>query len=311
MRILVTGGAGFIGAHLVGRLFDEGHELLVVDDLSTGSREHLPAAVPLLECDLESEQALARAAAFHPEAVVHLAARIDAAASVLDPVADARTNILATLRLLEVCRRLQPRPRIVFASSAAVYGDGVALPAVEASAGAPATPYGASKLAVEHYLGAFRRAYGLSSIALRFANVYGPRQGARGEGGVVAIFARELAAGRRPRIYGDGSQTRDFVHVRDVVEAARRALEADVQGAFNVSTGRETGVRDLFDLLARRLAPDLAPEPAPPRSGDVPRSALSYAAIASRLGWRPRIAVADGLEDTSEWFRAAAGKEPR
>ncbi len=311
MRILVTGGAGFIGSHLVERLLDDGHQLLVVDDLSTGSREHLPAPVPLLENDFEAEEALARAAAFHPDAVVHLAARIDAAASVLDPIADARTNVLATLRLLEVCRRLKPAPRIVFASSAAVYGDEVGLPAVESSAGAPATPYGASKLAVEHYLGTFRRAYGLSSIALRFANVYGPRQGARGEGGVVAIFARELGAGRRPRIYGDGSQTRDFVHVRDVVEAARRALEVDVQGAFNVSTGLETGVRELYDLLAGRLAPGLAPDFAPPRPGDVPRSALSYAAIASRLGWRPRIAVADGLVDTSEWFRAAAGKEPR
>jgi UDP-glucose 4-epimerase len=311
MRILVTGGAGFIGGHLVERLAAERHELLVVDDLSTGSRDHLPAGVPLLERDFASAEALAEVAAFRPGAVVHLAAQIDAAASVLDPVADAETNVLATLRLLEACRRLDPMPRLVFASSAAVYAADVPLPAVEESAGAPATPYGASKLAVEHYLGTYRRTHGLSAIALRFANVYGPRQGAQGEGGVVAIFARALAAGRAPRIYGDGRQTRDFVHVADVAEAIRRALASGVQGAFNVSTALETDVATVFGLIAARLAPGAAAETAPPRPGDVARSALSYAAIASHLGWRPRIALAEGLAGTADWFRGEARKDAR
>jgi len=311
MRILVTGGAGFIGGHLVERLAGERHDLLVIDDLSTGSREHLPAGLPLVERDFASAEALAELAAFRPAAVVHLAAQIDAAASVLDPVRDAETNVLATLRLLEACRRLAPAPRFVFASSAAVYAAAVPLPALEASAGEPATPYGASKLAVEHYLGSYRRTHGLSSIALRFANVYGPRQGARGEGGVVAIFARALAAGGRPRVFGDGSQTRDFVHVADVAEAIRLALAADAGGAFNVATAVETDVATVFGLLAARLAPGTTAEAAPPRPGDVARSALSYAAIAARLGWRPRIALAEGLAGTADWFLGAAGKDAR
>jgi UDP-glucose 4-epimerase len=311
VRILVTGGAGFIGGHLVERVAAEGHQVLVIDDLSTGTAEHLPPSARLLESDFASPAALAGLAAFRPAAVVHLAAQIDAAASVLDPVADARTNVLSTLMLLEACRALAPLPRFLFASSAAVYAEGVPLPATEASAGAPATPYGASKLAVEHYLGCYRRAHGLSSAALRFANVYGPRQGARAEGGVVAIFARALAGGRTPAVFGDGRQTRDFVHVADVVEALLRARDSGAQGAFNVSTGVETDVRTVFARLAERLRPGAEPQLAPPRPGDVARSALSYEAIAFGLGWRPSITLADGLVGTADWFLATAGKDPK
>ena len=311
MRILVTGGAGFIGGHLVERLAGEGHAVLVVDDLSTGTTAYLPPAARLVESDFVAPAALAALAAFRPAAVVHLAAQIDAAASVLAPLADARTNVLATLELLEACRALATPPRLVFASSAAVYPVGVALPAVEPAAASPATPYGVAKLAVEHYLACYRRAHGFGTTALRFANVYGPRQGARGEGGVVAVFARALAAGATPRIFGDGRQTRDFVHVADVVEALARVLTGDAPGAYNVATGIETGVATVFALLAARLRPGAEPAPAPPRPGDVARSALSYEAIASALGWRPSVALADGLAGTADWFRAATGKDPQ
>ena len=311
MRILVTGGAGFIGGHLVERLAGEGHELLVVDDLSTGSVEHLPPPARLVESDFAAPAALAAVAAFRPAAIVHLAAQIDAAASVVDPLADARTNVLSTLALLEACRALEARPRVVFASSAAVYPEGVPLPAREAAAGSPATPYGVAKLAVEHYLACYRSAHRLSSLALRFANVYGPRQGARAEGGVVAIFARALASDRRARIFGDGRQTRDFVHVADVVDALMRALGSAAQGSFNVSTAVETDVRTVFALLAGRLRPGAEPERAPPRPGDVARSALSYDAAASGLGWRPTVALAEGLAGTADWFLGRSGKDPR
>ncbi|KAB2963239.1 MAG: NAD-dependent epimerase/dehydratase family protein, partial [Thermoanaerobaculia bacterium] len=310
VRILVTGGAGFIGGHLVERLAGDGHELLVVDDLSTGSAANLPPRIRLLEADFVAPAARVALASFRPAAVVHLAAQIDAAASVLDPLADARTNVISTLELLEICRSLSPRPRLLFASSAAVYPEDVALPAVESAAGSPATPYGVAKLAVEHYLACYRSAHGLASAALRFANVYGPRQGARGEGGVVAIFARALASGGAPRIFGDGRQTRDFVHVADVAEAIARALGARAQGTFNVSTGVETDIRTVFASLAGRLRPGAEPELAPPRPGDVARSALSYGAIASALGWRPSVALAEGLAGTADWFRTAAGKDP-
>ena len=306
MRILVTGGAGFIGSHAVERLAADGHHLLVVDDLSSGRLENLPAATAIEVTTVAAAAAGGLVERFRPAVIVHLAAQVDARRSVEEPLADAQVNLLDTLALLAAARRAGTR-RFVFASSAAVYGDAARMPTPEEEPTRPISPYGAAKRAVELYLAALAGDGGPGWAALRFANVYGPRQGAAGEAGVVAVFGRLLAAGAAPHIHGDGGQTRDYVYVGDVAEAIARALAAAASGVWNVSTGVETTVNALFARLAERLSPGARARHAAPRAGDPRRSALSFARIERELGWRPRTSLAEGLDATAAWFRAGEG----
>lgn len=294
MRALVTGGAGFIGSHLVDALVARGDEVAVVDHLSRGHTDNLAQAighgVQVHKADVTDVDAM-RAAfeAARPEVVYHLAAQIDVRRSVSDPSTDAHVNIGGTAAVLEAARDTGA-PRVVLASTAGVYGDPGMLPTPEHAPIEPLSPYGASKAAAETYMQLFARLHGLSTLALRMANVYGPRQDPHGEAGVVAIFAGAAREGRTATIYGDGQQTRDYVHVSDVVRAFAAAGRSPATGVFNVATGQETSVAGLARLLG--LATDLQPG----RAGEVLRSCLDPTAAARALGWKAEMSLADGLE---------------
>jgi UDP-glucose 4-epimerase len=291
---VVTGGAGFIGSHVVDALLARGDEVHVVDTLVTGRRENVPAAAALHERDIR-EVATDLYDEVRPEAIFHLAAQADVGTSVAQPELDASVNVLGTIRILEEARR--HGARVVFASTGgAIYGecDG---PAAEDSARRPLSPYGTAKLAAEEYLATWNRLHGSSHVALRFANVYGPRQLAKLEGGVVAIFMDRLRAGDGVQIFGDGGQTRDFVYVGDVVRAVLAAGGAN-GGTFNVGTGVETSVNALFAACARVAGVDAEPEHAPARPGDVRRSVLDVSRAAETLGWRADVSLDEGLRLT-------------
>lgn len=319
MRSLLTGGAGFIGSHLADRLLATGHDVLVLDDLSTGHAANLEGALAsgrceLLETDISDGATLASAcAAFRPDLVFHLAAQADVRRAVADPAFDGRVNVLGTINVLEAAREAGA-PVIFAATGGAVYGEGEGreLPFTEASPAAPETPYGVSKLAGEHYVALYRRLHGLAGVALRFGNVYGPRQDPHGEAGVVAIFCGRVLAGERPRVFGDGLQTRDYVYVDDVVAAALAAARrlgedpAALALAYNVGTGIETPVLDLVSGLGTIAGSAIEPEMAPARLGEVQRVAIDPAAAVRDLGWRPEVGIAEGLGRTLGWFREQA-----
>jgi len=296
---VVTGGAGFIGSTLVDALVERGDEVHVVDDLSSGRREQVAAAARLRVLDVREPLADALADA-RPEVVFHLAAQIDVRRSVADPVADAATNVLGTLQVLELARGHDAQ--VVFASTGgAIYGE-CEHPATEAAERRPVSPYGTSKLAAEEYLAAWNRLYGTSHVALRLGNVYGPRQDPHGEAGVVAIFLSRIRDGQQGTIFGDGSQTRDYVFVQDVVRAFVAAVGAD-GGVFNVGTGIETSVRELWQgcTEAAGLAAEAAP--AEPRLGELQRSSLDAGRAEHTLGWRPEVDLPAGLRRTWEWIQ--------
>ena len=294
MRAAVTGGAGFIGSHVVDALLARGDEVHVVDNLATGRRENLSPDATLHEHDIR-EPLEALFAELRPEAVVHLAAQADVGTSVAQPLLDAEVNVLGTLNVLEAARGHDAQ--VVFSSTGgAIYGE-CDRPAREDDARRPLSPYGTAKLAAEEYLATWNRLYGTSHVALRFANVYGPRQLAKLEGGVVAIFMDRLRAGERVTIFGDGNQERDFVYVGDVVEAVLAATGKD-GGTFNVGTGQETSVNELFEACRRVAGTDTDAEHAAPRAGDVLRSVLDVSRAEAELAWRPRTPLAEGLRLT-------------
>jgi UDP-glucose 4-epimerase len=293
MRVIVTGGAGFIGSNAVDALLARGDEVHVLDDLSKGKRENVAAGVELHVADIRDPNAVFDAV--HPEAVVHLAAQADVRVSVERPDFDADVNVLGTVRILEASRR--HGAKIVFASSGgAGYGecDG---PAPETAPMLPLAPYGTSKLAGEEYLATYNRLYGSAHTTLRLGNVYGPRQESHGEAGVVAIFMGLLRDGGTPRIYGDGRQTRDYVFVGDVVSAALAAL-AHEGGVFNIGTGSETSVLELYAAIREATGIDRDAEHAEARLGELQRSVLDVSLAARELGWRPERSLADGLAAT-------------
>jgi len=312
MKSLVTGGAGFIGSNLVDALIERGDEVLVLDDLSTGREENLAGAIAsgarLVRCDIADGDAVRSAIGeFGPDAVFHLAAQADVRKAVADPAFDARVNVLGTVNVLEATRLAGGAPLVFAATGGAVYGEGegVDLPFPESTPPAPETAYGASKLAGEIYLGLFRRLHGMPSLALRFGNVYGPRQDPHGEAGVVAIFCGRLLAGEAPTIYGDGRQTRDYVFVGDAVRAILAAGEALAAGGapagpLNIGSGRETSVLDLLDSLLPLAGSDLEPTFAEARSGEVRRVSLDPSAAGEALGWSARTPLAEGLRATFE-----------
>jgi UDP-glucose 4-epimerase len=312
MKALVTGGAGFIGSNVVDALVARGDEVTVLDDLSTGRRANLDGALAagarLVEGDIASATDVEAAfTAAQPEVVMHLAAQIDVRRSVADPLFDLGVNVGGTINLLEAARSNGAR-RFAFASTGgAIYGEGEGrdLPLDERAECRPDAPYGQSKLAAEGYLGLWERLHGLSTVALRFGNVYGPRQDPLGEAGVVAIFCGALLAGRTPTVFGDGRQTRDYIYVGDAVSAFLTASDSRATGAFNVGTGVEVDVLELGTALAKLCEVTFEPEMAPPRSGEVRRIAIDSAAAERELGWRAQVSVEDGLARTLEWARSA------
>jgi UDP-glucose 4-epimerase len=302
MRVLLTGGAGFIGSHVAEALLERGHEVAVVDDLSSGKRENVPEGAVFYEADVRAGCGEVFAA-FRPEALSHQAAQMDVRRSVREPDFDADVNVIGTVRLLQNCVR-HDVSRVVFASTGgAVYGEQREFPAPEDHPQYPVSPYGVSKLAGERYLHYYHAQYGLSYRALRYANVYGPRQDPHGEAGVVAIFCGNLAAGRPSTVFGTGGQTRDYVHVHDVARANVLALEKEAPSeAYNVGTGIETSVNQIYDLLRQASGKDLPPEYAPARPGEQSRSSVNPSLVARALGWRPEVELAAGLEETFRYF---------
>jgi UDP-glucose 4-epimerase len=306
MKAFVTGGAGFIGSNLVDALLARGDEVIVVDDLSTGRRENLEpglaAGATLVEADIRDRAALEELAGRErPEAIFHLAAQIDVRKSIADPAFDASINVGGTANVLEAARAAEAR-RLVFSSTGgAIYGegDGQQLPLTEDAPLAPEAPYGQSKHAGEGYLALYERLYGLSTVPLRLGNVYGPRQDPLGEAGVIAIFCGCLHEGRRPTVFGDVRQTRDYIYVGDVVAAMLAAAESEATGPVNVGTGIETDVLELVRALGELGGGEsFEPEMAPARTGEVQRISIDPGRAERELGWRPQMGLEEGLRVT-------------
>ncbi|WP_405082122.1 NAD-dependent epimerase/dehydratase family protein [Paenibacillus chitinolyticus] len=301
MKALVTGGAGFIGSHLAQALADGGHEVHVLDNLSSGRAEWVPGQAVLHVLELNSPELHKLVERIRPEIVFHLAAQADVQRSIADPAFDAQVNITGTVSLLDACRKSAVR-RFVFASTSGVYGDSVHEKITEDIPAAPISYYGQSKLAAEGYIRIFHKLYGLPYTILRYGNVYGPRQTPKGEGGVVAVFLQQLRRGQPITIHGDGGQTRDFVYVRDVVEANLAAAASTGCGLYHVSTGRSTTIRQLAELIRETRS---APVPVlfgEARPGDIRHSCLDNRRAREELGWSPRYRIADGLRETCAAF---------
>ncbi|MFH0810679.1 MAG: NAD-dependent epimerase/dehydratase family protein [Pseudomonadota bacterium] len=311
MRIMVTGAAGFIGSHVAEAYLAAGHQVLVIDNLTSGRRANIPARAGFEEMDIRDRRLGDVCRRFQPQVVCHHAAQIDVRKSVTDPMFDAEVNVVGTLNLLEAARAAGAE-RFIFASSGgAIYGEQEDVPATETHALSPISPYGVSKLAAEKYLYYYRAVHGLSYVALRYANVYGPRQDPFGEAGVVAIFASKLLGNERPIINGDGLQTRDYVYVADVARANLLALAPGVEGVFNIGTGRETGVVTLFEELQRLTGQEGNSPHGPAKAGEQRRSVLDATLAARTLGWRSEVGLAEGLKATVEYFRQGEGARSR
>jgi UDP-glucose 4-epimerase len=295
-RVLVTGGAGFIGSHVVDRVVASGAEAVVIDDLSSGSAAYLPTAVSLVRVDLASSDAVTAIVELQPDSIVHCAAQTSVPASFGDPTRDARSNIIGSLNVIEGCRRAQAAPLVYVTTGGALYGRPMLVPWDERAAISPISPYGISKWTVESYLGVLAPASEVS--VLRLANVYGPRQGAVGESGVVATFIERMRKGLPIIIDGDGEQTRDLLYVADAVDAIVAALSFGGSGSFNIGTGVGTSINALFDELIALTNYGSPPEFGPSRVGDIRHSILDPTLAGKVLRWRPRTALGSGLAKT-------------
>jgi len=305
VRILVTGGAGFIGSHVVDAYSAAGHEVAVLDDFSTGSEDNVNPSATVYRVDLRDQPQVEEAvAAFRPELVNHHAAQSEVPKSVADPTYDAQVNIIGGLNLLRACVDHKVRKVIFSSTGGALYGEPDVVPAAEDHPIRPLSPYGTSKLSFEQYLGTFRRTFGLDYTVLRYANIYGPRQDFyAAEGRVVAIFASRMLMGKPVTIDGTGEQSRDMLHVGDVATANIAALEKGSGGTFHVSTGIAVSVNDLFRKLALLTAYRLEPDFGPPRKGDVFRIALDNQLAKDELDWEPQVNLEEGLSLTVDYFR--------
>jgi UDP-glucose 4-epimerase len=304
-RAVVTGGAGFIGSHVADAFLERGYDVVVVDDLSSGDEANVPAGARFARVDITDVQALA--SEFDgADVVAHLAAQASVTVSVERPHFDCAVNVQGTLNVCEPAR--QARAPVVFASTGgALYGDEAPLPTPEEYAAQPLSPYGASKQAGEAYVQTWGRLYGTPSVVLRLGNVYGPRQNPHGEAGVVAIFSEQLFSGERPVLRGDGTPTRDYVHVRDVAQAFVLAAEAGKPGVFNVGTGVATATTRLLEILQEAAGTSLEPRLEPLKQGELHASTLDASRIERELGWRPTIRAEDGLRETYRWYAASHG----
>jgi len=309
-RIAVSGGAGFIGSHTVEALVAAGSLVLVIDDLSHACGVPLPPGADLLEADCGSAEAAAALERFRPDAVLHLAARGGVNRAMRDPGTHVRTAVASSIALFKSATDAGARAIVTASSGGAVYGNARVLPSHERLSPAPRSAYGASKAAEEVYLGSFRRLSGARTLALRYGNVYGPRQDGTGEAGVVAISSTKLIAGEAPVIRGDGLQTRDFVFVLDIVAANLAALRSTRSGAVNVGTGRETTVLKVVQTLCDAHGHGIAPQHGPAATGEVRRGCLDPSRARTWLDWQARTRIEDGLRQTLEWFVAAAATTP-
>ncbi|HEX2233064.1 MAG TPA: SDR family NAD(P)-dependent oxidoreductase [Thermoleophilaceae bacterium] len=303
MRSLVTGGAGFIGSNLVDALLERGDEVTMVDDLSTGKRENVEGALAngadLVELDIRDPDAVSDVVErARPEVIFHLAAQIDVRRSVSDPAFDARVNVEGTINLLRAALQSSVGRVINTSTGGAIYGEGRILPAPEDHPVAPEAPYGLSKFCAEGYCDLFKRLHGLSTVSLRYGNVYGPRQDPLGEAGVIAIFCGKLVEGGKATVFGDGLQTRDYVYVSDVVEANLLAAESHADGAFNIGTGVESSVLDLIAALEPHASDGFEAEHAAERPGEVRHIALDSTRARGELGWQAKVGLAEGIERT-------------
>ena len=310
-KVLVTGGAGFIGSQLAERLVRLGHRVIVVDDLSAGRREYVPKKARFVQMHIADPRMTRLIEKEKPAYVFHLAAQIDLRASIKDPIMDAETNIHGSLRVLEGCRRAKVK-KIVFSSSGgAMYSSPERIPTPESAPATPVSPYGIAKLAFELYLRSSHRTHGVPYVALRYANVYGPRQDLKGEAGIIGLFTRALLDGRTPVIFGDGEQTRDFVFVDDVVEANLRAMKSRAVGSYNVGTGRESSVNRIAALIAKAAGSSARIPHGPANKGEERRSALDSRRAKKDLGWSPKVRVEEGIARTVEWFREKDARQKR
>jgi UDP-glucose 4-epimerase len=308
VKIIVTGGAGFIASHIVDAYLDAGHEVHILDDFSTGQASNLNSKATLHRVDIGGADAARLVGEIKPDVLNHHAAQMDVRHSVADPTFDARVNILGFINLLEACKNSGVKKAIFASSGGAIYGEQDVFPAPESHATQPASPYGVSKRAGELYLSYYYQAFGLPYIALRYANVYGPRQSAKGEAGVVAIFLSLMLAGKPPVINGDGRQTRDYVYVGDVVAANLAALQSAFVGPLNIGTGVETDVVTIFQHLREAVGSSIEPQHGPPKAGEQRRSCLDTGRAAQVLGWRPQMTLKDGLQHTAAHYRKVVGR---
>lgn len=305
MEILITGGAGFIGSHILAQLQGRRDmDVVVFDNLSSGSKEHVPAGMELVEGDVCDEAAVdALFADHHFDAVVHLAAQTMVPTSVEQPVLDCRINLEGVLHVLEACR-IHGTGHILFSSSAAVYGDNLHIPLKETERLVPTSPYGITKMTTEHYLRVYHELYGMDATVFRFANVYGERQGEKGEGGVVSIFCKLLSQRQGITVFGDGNQTRDFVYAGDIAQAIIRALPLKGYHTMNVSTGQETSINDLIRSFEKAVGYTVPVQYTAPRTGDILRSVLSNEALKRDLGFVPAMDLEEGIRRTYDWYRS-------
>jgi UDP-glucose 4-epimerase len=303
LNILVTGGAGFIGSHVVDAYVAEGHNVVVVDDLSSGQRENLNPKAKFYQIDIR-DSGIGQILKKHSvEVVNHLAAQMDVRRSVADPVFDASVNVLGGLNVFESARQVGVKKFIFSSTGGAIYGEQDYFPADEEHAVRPLSPYGITKLVTEKYLYYYKEVHGINFVVLRYANVYGPRQNPHGEAGVVAIFAKKMLKGETPIVNGDGKQTRDYTYVGDVVEANRFALNYSASEIFNVGTGIETDVNELFHELRILLNPSCSEIHGPAKIGEQLRSVIDHGKIRRTCGWRPSVSLAEGLKITAEYFK--------
>lgn len=303
MKILVTGGAGFIGSHLVDRLIEEGHRVVVVDNLSTGKRENLNPKANFYKIDICSRKISDIFEKEKPEVVFHYAAQINVRKSVENPIKDAKINILGSINILENCKNYKVKKFIFASTGGAIYGDTDIIPTPETCKEMPVSPYGIAKLAVEKYLIYYYKVFGLPYIILRFSNVYGPRQNSKGEAGVVAIFCDKMLSNNQPVIFGDGKQTRDFIFVDDVIESNILALKNNKVGIFNISTGVQTDINTIFEKIKELTGSKCSQVHRPPLSGEQRVSCLDYSNAKKELSWQPRYNLDEGLKKTVLWFK--------
>lgn len=307
MKVLVTGGAGFIGSHLVDRLVQEGHEVIIVDNLATGKRRNINRSARFYKLDIQSWRLERVFRNERPNVVMHLAAQMDVRKSVEDPMFDAQVNILGTLNVLQQAVRHGVRKVVFSSSGGAIYGEQEMYPAPESHVTNPLSPYGLSKLCGEHYLSYYQRISGLQVVSLRYANVYGPRQDPEGEAGVVAIFIQKLLNNEQAVINGNGRQTRDFVFVEDVVEANLAMMGQETQGTYNVGTGVETSINDLFRILVQHTGSTCKEVHGPAKKGEQARSVIDSSKLRHELSWEPKTNLSEGLKKTVEYFRERLG----
>jgi UDP-glucose 4-epimerase len=302
-KILVTGGAGFIGSHLVDKLLEKGYSVAIVDNLSTGRRTNLNKEAKFYKTDIQDSRISKIFAKEKLDAVFHYAAQISVRESVKDPLKDARTNILGSLNILENCKKFGVKKIIFSSSGGAIYGDTDVFPTLESAKEVPLSPYAIAKLSAEKYLYYYYKFFSLDFVSLRFANIYGPRQNSKGEAGVIAIFSEKMLSKQQPVINGTGLQTRDFVYVKDVVDASILALEKNETGVFNLGTAKETDINTIFIKLKELIKSDFEEVHGPAAEGESERSCLDYSLIKQTFGWEPKYDLEKGLQETVDYFK--------